>query len=210
MLKVLLLLTFCSDLSETCVQETIATESKKLHQLYLGFGTGPTQTFAPDLAKHGLTFFSHVNISFHKSIFFRGGIYYTPYSDNLRRYKSLGNFDNQEPIHEIYSYYLSVGKRKQLNRFLIIQATAGISFNRHFQPDNVHLEYGYAFFNRNTLLNYDIKVVRKPGFIIQAEIISSLGLGTYYHYIPQASNAGLTISLNLGLIARKQKSVKQT
>ncbi|MFC5269596.1 hypothetical protein [Adhaeribacter terreus] len=93
--------------------ETVANRKKKLQQLYLGFGAGPALTFAPDLEKHGLMLFSHLNLSFNETTFFRCGLNYTPYFDNLSRYKNLGRFDNQKPLHELHCYYLSVGKRKK-------------------------------------------------------------------------------------------------
>ena len=192
--------------------ETVAPKPKKLQQLYLGFGGGPARTYAPDLKKGGAVFLSHLNLSFSKTTFFRAGYHFALLSDNLKNYPDLTYRGSPTPYHEVKSYYLSVGARRQLGKSFLILATAGISYNQHFLPVNVrHIPKSTLFiFPVGDSFAYETIRKNKPGFIIQTEILWAeqlnyfgISLGTFFQYIPDASHGGLTLALNPGMLSRK-------
>lgn len=208
---VITLLLFATACPAIAQSEELATRKKELKQLYAGIGAGPAFAFEPNLRKKSVIYTSHLNLSFSESNACRAGVNYALFSDNLKQYPQLNYSGEQFPQHEITSFYAGISKRKELNSILIIQAMAGISYNCLQQPKNIEYnpKYRFSILGGEPFI-YEIRTLDEPGFIIQAEIIgtpgvrhSGLGLGTYYHYIPEATNGGFTLTYDFGLLTRE-------
>lgn len=207
----ILLVFLLAGLAAKAQTEPTAPASKKLQQLYVGFGGGYARAYAPAFRKNGILLCSNLTLAFSKSTFFRIGSNAARFSDNLEKYPEINYRGHDTPLHAVQTYYLSIGKRKQLGRSWLIMATAGLSYNQHLQPVNIRYAPNSGFWIFKTdQFKYEKITQNKPGVMIQAEMLWAeklnyfgLNLGTFFSYIPEAAHGGVTLTLNPGLLSRK-------
>ena len=193
--------------------ETVAPKAKILQQLYLSVGTGPAVIGNEDRHPFGGNFEVNLTKSICTDYLFRVGFKRNAFvgtfdpETSVLSYLDLGYNNYFIPSTHINSGQLLVGKRKLVNQFIQLQAFGGLSFNQISKPDRYPT---WAIETFPAIWEYRLEQAYKPGAVIQAEAMfmptrfAGLTLGGYYHYVPEISNGGLTLSLNLGKLRSKE------
>ena len=207
---ILLLLSFSSK-AQTA---KVASEPKKLQQFYISLGKGIAFTTSDIVTTSG----SHANLlvtaTYPSNKIFRAGFSISDFEDNqpaTKAFKEDYPDRSSSPHHSLVTPYIAFGKRKLLSKFFQVQALAGVSFTWHHGAEHV---YRYVANSGDAgeyeVLDYQMTNRFAPGIVLQAEVMAlplrfaGFTFGGYYNLIPKISHAGLTLSLNLGKIRKKE------
>ncbi len=187
--------------------KTVAPAPKKLQQLYLSTGTGPAIISDNYYRPHGGSFNISASAGFRSGLILTAGLKHADFVESFSQApKGIYSYLDQFSYHATYfkaknvkSYYLSIGKRRNINELIQIQATGGISYNAITALPPVGPDFPRE-------LICDLVFYNKAGALFQAGAMliptrfAGLTLGGYYHYIPGNSNFGINLNLNLGLL----------
>ncbi|KAA9338871.1 hypothetical protein [Adhaeribacter soli] len=193
-----------ASISAIAQSETVASRPKKLQQLYLSIGGGPAFTLNKEARTRGIAFTSDISLALRQQRIFRLGFQISGFTSKDAPKPDL-ILDNTGFDHSLVSPSVSIGKRKKINEKLQIQGLAGASLNLHSYLPYISEEAAAA----GTEACIPAFLV-KPGLILRAEAMAlpvrfaGLTIGAFYHYVPGISNGGVTLSLNFGLIKRKE------
>lgn len=189
--------------------ETVAPTLKKLQQLYLSVGTGPAITNNENTHPFGGTYLVNFTGIIRSGTMFRLNLQNTRFIHSRETEPGAFTYLGANGYHSSFqnnqvqtSIALEVGKCKKLNNLMQFQALGGVSFNK------ISNLYFLRLFSESGSDMANVEYL--PGLLLQAEAIflptqfAGLTLGTYYHYVPENSNGGLTLSLNIGRLRTKE------
>ena len=189
--------------------ETVTSAPKMHPQLYLSVGTGPALTTNKDSHPWGGTYVLNITGACGSGSVYRLNVqhseFFSEHDPKTGPFTYLGSNSYYSPYftaRDNTSISLAYGRQKKLNNFVQLQVLGGIGFNKISE-----LHYYSIGFDRTPSTP---EVTYLPGILLQAEAMflptcfAGLTLGGYYHYVPEISNGGLTLSLNLGLLRRKE------
>jgi len=189
-------------LAANAQSETVAPSPKMQPQLYFSLGTGPALTTNKDSHPFGGTYMLNITGACGSGSVYRlnvqHSVFYSEHDTKSGPFTYLGGYNNSFTASENTSISLAYGWQNKLNDFVLLQAFGGLGFNQtsQFEYPESDLEimvdrpkYSYA-----------------PGLLLQAEAMflpskfAGLTLGTYANITPKLPSAGLSLSVNLGLL----------
>ena len=198
------LLFLTASISAKAQTETVGFKPKNLEQLYLSVGGGPAFTLNKEARTRGIGFTSDISLAIRQQHVFRLGFQISGFTSKDAPKPDL-LLNNTGFEHSIFSSTFSVGRRKKLNEHFQIQGLAGASLNLHSYFPYISPEAAAAG-TEACILAFLVR----PGIILRAEAMAlptrfaGLTFGTFYHFMPGISNTGITMSLNFGLLKRKE------
>lgn len=214
LLAVLLSLFICS---EALAQETVVSEPKKLKQLYIGLGSGFGFTSAKYLNNADYVASANLTAAFHNNLVARISYLTVDFPDKLHGIPNGEELKYKGPNHLLSTLILSIGKKKTISKNFQVQTFASLSYTNYKEPSNITIlpfsNYSNGQHISGNLVVFQTAVHHKPGIILQAEAMflplhfAGITLGGFYHFVPEISNGGITLSLNLGRIRLKEPEI---
>jgi hypothetical protein len=198
-------------------QEKPEIQPKKLQQFYVGFGSGGAYTNAKNLDNSYEIFSTNLTATFRNNYTYRLGYFHSYFQDNLQSVPDGEKFSYMAPYHDVSTTYFVLGKTKPISKYINFKALAGLAYTRYHERYNITLRNysGDIFFMpvSGTAIDYETKKHNKTGIFIQTEFMllvsRAFGIttGAYYHFVPNISNGGFLINLNLGRIRTKETKI---
>ena len=187
--------------------ETLASEPKKLQQLYMSVGTGPAVTTQKHSNPFGGAVMLNFTGAFGPSNIYRLHIQHSGFTGWLSTepgpfdYLTMESYNsNFSPENDNTTVSILFGRKQKVNNLIQIQGFAGLGTNfiSTYEVENREIIEGMRCGTQ-----YSHYYVR-PGVMLQAEAMflpskfAGLTLGAYTNIAPKLTSAGLNLNLNLG------------